>query len=117
MPPTPTFRFGGNTLALTAENQFTINFVHGGKWTFDTKEIQKLDSIVVDFQTELDAATRDLPRTNGGRVRLEYWLQHIFLHENKPQTYFLDSEFEQLRAAIRLALAEQKVLYPLPAKS
>ena len=102
----PTFRFGDNTLSPTAEDQFTINFVHGGQWMFDTAEIEQLDAIASDFQTEPLAVIRDLWRTNGGSVHFEDWLQHIFLYENYRDAYFLGYELAQLREAIRLSLAE-----------
>ena len=112
MPPSPVFRFGNNALTLTEKDKFTIIFVHGAQWTFDTKEIKQLDRIASDFQTEWIATIRNLSRTKGGTVHFEYWLQHIFLYENKREAYFLDSELTQLRTAISGALADQEVRFP-----
>lgn len=97
----PTLPFGGNKIAKDEKDIYTIDFANGGKWTFDQKEIDSLNKILTDFQTQCGAVERELKRTKGGTVIVENKLGYIFLKERAQYAHFWGQETYELQGAIR----------------
>ncbi len=66
--PVGELRFGNNKILADSTGKFTIQLVKGGAWDFDLGEINKLDSILADFeQIKTGMTERIFWRTNGSK--------------------------------------------------
>jgi hypothetical protein len=96
-----TLPFGGNRISKDEKGIYTITFVNGGKWTFDQKEIDNLNKILTEFQTNCGAIERELRRTKGGTVIVANILGYLHLKESAQSARFWGQETYELQDAIR----------------